>query len=389
MSRYVYIRSHHSMNKISFTYYMYIDLFDIIIFIGIAQGFFLALLFPVLHRTNSYANKILSILLLLACAMLLSRTLAIRINDKWFIQWVNFADGFIFLFGPLGHVYFKRLLFSDPDENRFNFIHYIPPILHLLFCLTLLRFTPEEYYFTYQSGGFFWVFLIIEGAAILLNFYYWYRIRGSIKNYKRGSQEQFSFKQSVLEFSTVVSLVVFLFLGIWSLSFIGQYFFNFSLGIVNYETIWIGIPLLIYIIGYYAIKQPEIFRIGKEKKETKKRLDEKEAHALKLKLEKLIEQDEVYLNNELTLKELAHCLRTTTNNLSWLLNSVYDTNFYDYINKYRIDAFLQKLHKKEHLHKTLFSLALEVGFNTKSTFNKTFKTLVKETPSNYIKKLDS
>lgn len=368
---------------------MYIEFSDIIIFIGIAQGFFLALLFPVLHRTNSNANKVLSILLLLACAVLISRTLYIRINDKWFLQWINLADIFIFLFGPLGHIYFKRLLFSDLEEYRINFIHYVPFLLHLLFCFTILRFTPEEYYSIYQSGGFSKAFLIIEGTAIILNFYYWYKIKGSIKSYQRRSQKQFSFNQSVLEFSNVVLLFVFLFLSMWLLSFIGQYFLNFSVGIVNYDTVWIGIPLLIYIIGYYAIRQPEIFRISKEKKEIKNRLDSKEAQALKLKLEKLIEQDKVYLNNELTLKELAHCLRTTTNNLSWLLNNVYNTNFYDFINKYRVDAFLRKLHDKEHLQKTLFSLALEVGFNSKSTFNKSFKTSVKDTPSNYIKKLDS
>jgi len=81
-------------------------------------------------------------------------------------------------------------------------------------------------------------------------------------------------------------------------------------------------------------------------------------------------------------------LGTSTNDLSWLLNNVYQSNFYDYINQHRIAAFLEKIKEKEHKRHTLLFLSMEVGFNSKSTFNKAFKTILQDTPSNYIKKIE-
>ena len=94
----------------------------------------------------------------------------------------------------------------------------------------------------------------------------------------------------------------------------------------------------------------------------------------------------VYLDNELTLVHLSKALDTSTNNLSWLLNVVYKANFYDFVNEYRIKEFIAKLEQDEHKAKTLLSLSMEVGFNSKSTFNKAFKSVLNETPSSYIKR---
>lgn len=160
---------------------------------------------------------------------------------------------------------------------------------------------------------------------------------------------------------------------------------------MNYNSVWIAIPVLIYVVGYYALKQPNIFRIAVSndsiKNPSKSRMDEDSIQDLQRTLEKLMDKEQVYLNNNLTLLELAKQLNTSTNKLSWLLNTVYKSSFYDFINEYRVKAFLAKLEQNEHKAKTLFSLSLEVGFNSKSTFNKAFKTSLNETPSSYIKRL--
>ncbi len=172
-----------------------------------------------------------------------------------------------------------------------------------------------------------------------------------------------------------------------------NYLFQTYLPFLNYNSIWIVIPILIYIVGYYALKQPEIFRVilktDKLKNPSKHRLDDTLVQDLTTRLEVLVEKNHIYLNNTLTLVELSNQLNTTTNNLSWLLNNVYKNNFYDYINQYRIAAFVSKIKNHEHKDKTLFSLCLEVGFNSKSTFNKAFKEVLNETPSSYIKKLEA
>ena len=60
--------------------------------------------------------------------------------------------------------------------------------------------------------------------------------------------------------------------------------------------------------------------------------------------------------------------------------------FYDFINHYRVKEFVKKVENQEHLKHTILALSMDVGFNSKSTFNKAFKDTMQDTPSNYIKK---
>ena len=96
---------------------------------------------------------------------------------------------------------------------------------------------------------------------------------------------------------------------------------------------------------------------------------------------------DVYLIPELCLALLADYLRTSSNNLFWYLNNVENKTFYKFINEYRVNAFLNKAENNEHHSKTLLAMAFEVGFNTKSTFNKSFRSIINDTPTNYIKNM--
>ncbi|MEO0527365.1 MAG: helix-turn-helix domain-containing protein, partial [Bacteroidota bacterium] len=62
--------------------------------------------------------------------------------------------------------------------------------------------------------------------------------------------------------------------------------------------------------------------------------------------------------------------------------------FYDFINRYRVSDFVEKLKNKEHHEHTLLSLAYDVGFNSKTTFNKAFKKTMDHTPTAYLNKLN-
>ena len=366
---------------------MYLEPTDIIILLGISQGIFLALLFPFLHKTNKRANGILSILLAMASVMLISRTLSIRVRTAILLQWVNLADILIFLFGPLAYFYFRRLLFKDYKIHRTYWLHFLPALLHLLFFFSLLEYTPITYEKLHYSGYFNQIFHFIEGVAIVLNFFYAFSILNLVRSYQKIEKNQLSFHQEVIGFVLVVTISIFMILILWALSYISQQLLHTPLGMIGYETIWISLPLGIYIISFYAIRQPEIFRISKSLPTTaKNRLKFSKVSLLKDRLDNLMEQERPYLDGELTLTTLADQLQTSSNDLSWLLNTTYDTKFYDFVNNHRIKAFLQRVDNNEHHKKTILSLALEVGFNSKSTFNKAFKALLNDTPSNYIKK---
>ncbi|UOQ51002.1 helix-turn-helix domain-containing protein [Hymenobacter cellulosivorans] len=87
-----------------------------------------------------------------------------------------------------------------------------------------------------------------------------------------------------------------------------------------------------------------------------------------------------YLAPELTLGELAAQLRTNTSWLSRVINAGCGQNFNDFINEYRVREAEARLQDPRFRHYTLLAVALEAGFNSKSTFNRVFKKLRGITP---------
>ena len=72
--------------------------------------------------------------------------------------------------------------------------------------------------------------------------------------------------------------------------------------------------------------------------------------------------------------------------ISQAINKGFEMNFNDYINNHRVDEVIKELKSGTHHSQTLLSIALESGFNSKSTFNRAFKKHTQLTPIAYIKK---
>ncbi len=105
-----------------------------------------------------------------------------------------------------------------------------------------------------------------------------------------------------------------------------------------------------------------------------------------LLLKEFMEREQPYHNANLKSHELASLLETTPHYLSKIINQNLGQNFYTFINSYRVEAFKKKVLLKENDNLTLTAIAEEVGFNSKSSFNRIFKTMTGTTPSEYIKK---
>jgi AraC-like DNA-binding protein len=96
-----------------------------------------------------------------------------------------------------------------------------------------------------------------------------------------------------------------------------------------------------------------------------------------------------YLNPILSLGDLAEFLSITDKKLSFVLNQNLNTNFYDFINQYRIDDFLEKAKLEAYANYTLFGIAQDCGFNSKSSFNRIFKNKMNMLPSEYKRSLSA
>ncbi|BDA80370.1 hypothetical protein LPTSP3_g33000 [Leptospira kobayashii] len=91
-----------------------------------------------------------------------------------------------------------------------------------------------------------------------------------------------------------------------------------------------------------------------------------------------------YLASEFSLDELADQLNLPRAHITQALNEVLGTNFYYFVNEYRIREFIVLLESSGEEKPNFLNLAFQVGFNSKSTFNDSFKRITGSTPSLYF-----
>jgi AraC-like DNA-binding protein len=80
---------------------------------------------------------------------------------------------------------------------------------------------------------------------------------------------------------------------------------------------------------------------------------------------------------------LSTLANTSAKKVSEVLSTRLKTNFNDLVNSYRVEEVKAKLISPQFSHLTIFGIALESGFASKSSFNRAFKKNTGFTPSEY------
>lgn len=94
-----------------------------------------------------------------------------------------------------------------------------------------------------------------------------------------------------------------------------------------------------------------------------------------------------YLESQLTIKDLADTLQVNPKHLSQVINEQLDQNFFNYINSYRVNEVKNRIADPDYRHLTVLGIALDCGFNSKSSFNSVFKKITGQTPTSYKSEL--
>lgn len=125
---------------------------------------------------------------------------------------------------------------------------------------------------------------------------------------------------------------------------------------------------------------------GSPSKYAKSSLDDTVRQRIERKLQQAMEVDGLYQQSNLKLRDLCDHLNENTHYVSQVINQSLGTSFYELVNRYRIRAACEMLGNGipgNGPKKTILDIALEVGFNSKTTFNAAFKRATGITPSQY------
>ena len=158
--------------------------------------------------------------------------------------------------------------------------------------------------------------------------------------------------------------------------------FSFSLfvniGLTGYYITFALVNLLVFT----AVRYFGAFEQVNEIKITKKVRDERFFQPeLALSVDDAIRGGQIYMDPDITLDKLAESLKISPRDLSSLINRHFGINFYEFINRYRIEEAKRMLTSEEYKATTITDIYLKVGFNSKSVFYTFFKKLEGMTPS--------
>ncbi len=309
-----------------------------------------------------------------------------------------FNDILELLVGPMILLYVMSLFEDNKGLVKRNLIHFSPLMLYLFLVSMpmLISMIQRSFVFNYleflndNSLLMFTLFMIFLVVYMLLALKLFLKYRRIVPlNFSTISQADLVWVRNMLVGSILVASVG-LMMNIKDL----------ITGDEN-DTDWIVLILVVILIaylGYYGVKQTKMLlpdflilesntRIDKSASKTPQAIDETEFQQSKQLLVQVIEQQKVYLDEDLTLNKLAQQIPITDKKLSMLLNRYMNTTFYDFINKYRLQSVKEKLASKDFEHLTLLGIAYESGFKSKTSFNRIFKKETGLSPSEYKKSL--
>ena len=369
-------------------------------------GFFMSLfLFAIMagKKNKMLADKILLVMLAVYAITIGGPYIDIynRSNGYPYPHLMNNAWLFLLLHGPLLWFYVKSLIIKNFKFRYFHFLHLFPFFVFLvLHYFDFLFLTTNEKILLIQNELFTTtVFFKIKGISIgLSSIGYNIWALNLLRKHKKNIMNQFSSIENIdlgwLRTLSLASLIVFT---VNVFMFNLNNYFHFS---GYYELVQIAYSFsTIYVIyiGYFGIRQGRIF-VGYPITDIEQTLEpvkqdqpgttkNKYYSEIITRLTQLMESEQPHLDPELNLAGLSNLMKTKPDIISEVLNTSLNQNFFDFINKYRIEEFKLKCLNAENKHLSVMGIAYESGFNSKAAFYRAFNKFEGMSPTAYIAKV--
>lgn len=129
--------------------------------------------------------------------------------------------------------------------------------------------------------------------------------------------------------------------------------------------------------GFFGRLDREIRLRQKLEKYSRSSLQSLDVVELKDRLQRLMEEDRVYVDEDLSLDRLADLTGVSSGQLSELLNNVMGVDFRSYVSRFRVQEAYRML--MDEPHRRVDSIAEAVGFNSRASFYRNFRQITGKT----------
>lgn len=353
----------------------------------IAQGLFAAVILG-MSRKNQPANRFLALLLLSFSLWLIDsfyRVAGVYEQDPDYYFLPIFYS---FAFGPLLYFYVRALTVPDFRFRSAWLLHFVPVLLQagLYWTLTFQDYSTRRWFWfeIHQPVTYFLEFVL---TLLLLAGYTLLSIRLLIR-YQRWLADQFSeFTRIRLQWLRLMLTAMGLLCVLWT---VDVYFYLVVEVYYAHSLSEVIMGLLVLVLAVGSLRQNSIDRAGFEKEEATRPAAPVQVDATLLRrIRQRMDRNKDFLNPTLTLQEFAGSLKEPPRTVSEHINHGLEMTFVDFVNGYRIEEVKRHIAAGRLDQHTLLAIALESGFNSKSTFNRVFKKREGMSPTAFVRLVHS
>lgn len=301
-------------------------------------------------------------------------------------------------FGPLLYLYLKSLTNIHYRLQKQDLLHFLPGLLYIAWCAIVVvadKLIVGHYYL--MDGhtdpdfanwyNWAWSASLLVYLILSIRYYRQYVVFSSFE-FSFADAASFKWLRNFLYAFAILTILLISehILGLFvDLFYVGSWYYFFAFAIITYYmaiSAYAAKPIikLNFEPALLSIYQQTLLLAAPEMPQE----DESWMENWKAKIDHLMDVEQVYLEPELTLTELAKKAGTNASVLSKVINKTYGLNFSDYVNKYRVDQVIRLMNGPEYQNFTLLTLAYQAGFNSKSTFNRAFKKATGMIPKAYL-----
>ncbi len=339
--------------------------YSTIYFIGAVQGIILAIALW-RRKANNLSNHVLAIWLVLMAIDLSLKALFLNGMRDWILRPFILVQLFPFLYGSLFYLYVRTLVTKTPIKLK-DIIHFAGflffTVINIPYIIDPINKTVVDFKHFDLILDIYSISYVVAGLLLIRNY------RKNLNQQQVDTQNVDLLWLKIMGYSQVV---------IWLIA-VGQWVLPFPN--FNSWVIYVAISLWMILIGYLSLMQQSVPEV-KPIKSSRTQEDDCRFDEVKIKLDKLINDEQIHLQPSLTIGQLAKKSGYPEYLISLFINRVHNMSFRDYINDLRIsEAKTMLLDNKN--KRTIIDIAYTCGFNSKSTFNSAFKKITHLTPSQF------
>lgn len=370
-----------------------LDLYAIFIFMGIVQGVFIGLFF-IFDKPRKQHNVFYG-LTLLCIALSLFEIWMMYTGYIQFTLWlVDFSEPLTLAIGPFTFLYVRSLI-EGTVPGRIVWRHLMFPAIY---CFAMIPFLVASNDLKYNSWIFayhpeaplrelsapypeawLWVtdhhlFLVIVSFVLYL---WWCSVE--VVTALRQKEESFLRPRTpaLQTIRTGVLILAAMVIGVMAVKFINP-------RDTGDQYIALLATLGIYVTSFFVIRNSAFFRqvplsVSARVKSTG--VAPEEVDRIALLLEHAMENDKVFAQPDVSVATLGKTVNTPAYVVSQVINERFGMGFFEWMAQYRVAEAKRILRDSPHIK--IEHVAGQVGYNSKSSFNTSFKKLTGMTPSEY------